>query len=173
MMTSENENNNTDGNTDYPTTTESASTAKTPSSSFSWMPRGRTLFVVVWLILLFIVSWGMSLGGLLGIKFWDPKYALKKIQEEPVEENLYNTTAFSENNASYYHTRKDAKPHRYQYFLPHVLGAFLWWNLYFFQLIPYVRHLYNKKLHRYLGRFLMVIALIQTVSGIGLACTSK
>ena len=61
-MTSENENNNTHGNTDYPATTESVTTAKTPSSSFSWMPRGRTLFVVISLILLFhllghVIGW--------------------------------------------------------------------------------------------------------------------
>jgi len=53
-----------------------------------------------------------------------------------------------------------------------VTGAIVWWNLYFLQLIPSVRRSYNKKLHRWLGRLLMVAALLQTISGVGLACTS-
>ena len=53
-----------------------------------------------------------------------------------------------------------------------VIGAVLWWNLYFLQLIPKIRHWKQKSFHRVLGRFLLVVLLVQTISGVGLAATS-
>ena len=63
------------------------------------------------------------------------------------------------------------RPPRHMWFLPHVFGAVFWWNLYFVQLIPSIRRKYPA-VHRWLGRLLLLAALAQTVSGVGLACTS-
>jgi len=71
----------------------------------------------------------------------------------------------SEIAESYYSSR------RYHFMLPHVIGAILWWNLYFIQLIPSIRRK-HKTFHRYMGRFLMVVAFVQMVSGVGMAFTS-
>jgi hypothetical protein len=122
----------------------------------------RDKFAVAWLVLLYIISWGLSLARLFGIHFWDQKYALQKIQE-PAEGM---DQGFQELGQTYYSTL------RFPWFLPHVIGAVLWWNLYFLQLIPKVRHWKKKSFHRFLGRFLMVVVLIQTISGVGLAATS-
>ena len=63
--------------------------------------------------------------------------------------------------ASYYTTR-------YVFFFPHIIGAIVWWNFYYFQLIPSIRRKY-RKFNRILGRILLVCAVCQTVSGVGLA----
>lgn len=118
---------------------------------------GRTKFVVGWLALLYYFSWAFSLSHLFGIHFWDRKYALDYSEEHAV--GLYNSTAFGKINESYY------SHIRYHFFLPHVLGAIFWWNLYFLQLIPQVRHAFHHKIHRILGRCLMVCAFLQTASG--------
>jgi hypothetical protein len=124
----------------------------------------RDKCAVAGLVLLYIISWGLSLGRLFGIHFWDKRYALEKIQE-PADDGF--DQGFQEIGESYYSN------HRYPWFLPHVIGAVLWWNLYFLQLIPKVRHWKKKTFHRFLGRFLMVVLLIQTISGCGLAATSN
>ena len=124
----------------------------------------RTRLVVAVLALLYVISWLMSLGSLFGIHFWDRKYATQKILEEPLD--FHNSTAPAELGASYYTS------HRYVWFLPHVLGAVVWWNFYFLQLVPQVRRAKQYKIHRILGRCLMVTALLQVVSGVGLAVTS-
>lgn len=138
---------------------------------------GRTKFVVVWLVLLYVVSWTFSLSRLFGMHFWDVNYVRETyfpITEEDgdtveltPDASMYNSTAMEEIGYSYY------VPDRYFYFLPHVLGAVFWWNFYFLQLIPKVRHSFNKKLHRILGRCLMLAALLQTVTGCGLALTTE
>jgi len=122
----------------------------------------RDRFVVIWFSLLFLISWAFSLARLFQIQFWDKKYALSKM-EAPSESSL--SEGFREVVKSYY------SANRHVWFLPHVLGAILWWNLYFFQLIPKIRHNY-KKFHRVLGRFLMVVLVVQNVTGFGLAATS-
>ena len=127
---------------------------------------GRTNFVVAWMAILYLCSWLFSLSGLFGIHFWDREYALEYNAEHYVSINLYNSTAFGKINAAYF------SPSRYCYLLPHVLGAIFWWNLYFLQLIPQVRYAFDKKLHRILGRCLMICAFAQTASGVGLALTS-
>lgn len=128
--------------------------------------KARTRFVVACMAFLFVISWSMSLGRLLGIHFWDEKYALDRMhQQNNNDEQLHNATAMNDVVASYY------SPRRHLYFVPHVFGALFWWNLYWIQLVPSIRHAY-KKLHRILGRCLMVVAVVQTASGVALACTS-
>ena len=129
--------------------------------------KGRDKFVVGWLVILYYCGWMFSLKRLFGIHFWDPKYALEDNTQHYVSTDLYNTTAFGEINETYFSSR------RYHYFVPHIVGAIFWWNLYIFQLIPRIRHAFNKKIHRILGRCLMVCALLQTSSGVGLAFTSS
>jgi hypothetical protein len=115
--------------------------------------------------ILFAVAWFMALGRLIGTKFWDDKYNLERIHEKPTDALFYNSTAFGEVNLSYY-------TYRHVFFSPHVIAAILWWNLYFLQLFPSIRKRFLA-FHRYLGRVLMVVALAQVASGLGLACTSK
>lgn len=122
--------------------------------------------MVAWMAILYYCSWAFSLSRLFGYHFWDPKYALEYNQEHYVAHDLYNSTAFGDINATYF------SPRRYHFLLPHVLGAVFWWNLYFLQLVPRIRHAYGKKLHRVLGRFLMVCVFSQTASGVGLALTT-
>lgn len=128
---------------------------------------GRTRFVVAWLVLLYFVAWAMSLGRLFHVHFWNPSYALHQMQADGENYgSLFNSTALGTVGSTYYSKR------RYLYFLPHVVGAFVWWNTYFLQLLPRVRRMFHKKLHRILGRILMVAALLQTTTGMGLALTS-
>ncbi|CAB9514036.1 expressed unknown protein [Seminavis robusta] len=124
----------------------------------------HTTFVVCLLTFLFWESWSRSLLSLFGVHFWDRQHVLEIIHSNPV--GLYNSTAFAEIAETQY------SPRRYIYLLPHIIGAIIWWNLYFLQLIPKVRHAFNKRLHRWLGRLLMVTACMQTSSGVGLALTS-
>ena len=126
---------------------------------------GRTKFVIAWMAILYFCSWTFSLGRLFGVHFWDQKHALEYNREHYVMTELYNSTAFGQINGTYFSLR-------YCYFLPHVLGAIFWWNLYFLQLIPQVRHAFDKKLHRILGRCLLVCAFLQTGTGVNLALTS-
>jgi len=126
---------------------------------------GRTIFVVLWLAFLYIVAWAFSLGNLFGIHFWDRKYALDQIRKAPPDSDLYGSTAFSELGLGYY-------TYRYFVFFPHVIGAIIWWNMYFIQLVPWVRRRY-RGFHRWLGRILMVTALIQAITGVSLASMSK
>jgi uncharacterized membrane protein len=150
------------------TMTTTMTKAKPKSSSWD----NRTRFVVSGLVFLFFVSWMMALGRLIGTKFWNPTLNLKNAEtllsmsKEQVSKELPNLPwfipVFIKNiGISYYTTR-------YVVFFPHVVGSIVWWNLYFFQLIPSIRRKY-KKFHRVLGRVLMICALAQTISGIGLA----
>ncbi|KAL3913329.1 MAG: hypothetical protein SGILL_006535, partial [Bacillariaceae sp.] len=92
-------------------------------------------------------------------------YALNSIQNDQ-DVQLFNSTTLQTVGSSYYSER------RYIYFLPHVVGAVVWWNTYFLQLVPRVRRMFGKRLHRYLGRVLMVAAILQTTTGMGMAYTS-
>uniref|UniRef100_A0A7R9Z3Q9 Uncharacterized protein n=2 Tax=Pseudictyota dubia TaxID=2749911 RepID=A0A7R9Z3Q9_9STRA len=119
----------------------------------------RTAFFVFALAVLFLCAWLFSLRNLLEVHFWDPVYALDRMHEDP-------QGAMASVGASYYTKR------RYFAFLPHVIAAILWWNLYFLQLVKPIRRKYPV-FHRYLGRFLMCVAICQTVTGSALACTSR
>lgn len=112
--------------------------------------------VVTILVILQIVVYSITLSHLLGMHFWDKNYALKYVQSIPTAPNY-----MSETYTSYLSTR-------YMFFLPHVIGAFIWWNLYFLQIIPSIRQKY-KALHQWLGRLLLLTAILQTWSGVGLA----
>jgi len=132
----------------------------------------RNKFAVAGLALMYLISWTMSLSHLFGVHFWDREANLERYENEGGEMEVVdgvvgNSTGLAEIGHSYFTAR------RYMYFLPHVLGAILWWNLYFLQLIPSIRHAYEKKLHRILGRLLMVTALAQTLSGVCLAYTAR
>ena len=149
------------------------------SSLSSW--DNRTRFVIAGLVFLFLVSWTMALGRLIGDKFWNPSKNIKEIETillSAVSMNVTEeTTTISEElvpdlpwfipiflkdiGLSYYTTR-------YMVFFPHVIGSIVWWNLYFLQLIPSIRRKY-KKFHRVLGRLLLLCSIAQTTSGIGLA----
>ena len=124
----------------------------------------RDRVVVAFCVLLYVVIWIMSLGRLFADHFYDASYALHAM--EKAQSNFHNTTALAEVGSSYY------SPTRYVYFLPHVVGAVVWWNFYFLQLMPRIRRAYNYKVHRILGRCLFVAALLQIVTGLGMAITS-
>ena len=149
------------------------------SSLSSW--DNRTRFVIAGLVFLFLVSWTMALGRLIGDKFWNPSKNVKEIETILLSVSTMNvteeTTTISEElvpdlpwfipiflkdiGLSYYTTR-------YMVFFPHVIGSIIWWNLYYIQLIPSIRRKY-KKFHRVLGRLLLLCSIAQTTSGIGLA----
>lgn len=126
----------------------------------------RTIFVVVLLIVLQLCAWFFSLLNLFISRFWDRRYALDFLESATPSELFYESTTLTDISKSYY------APSRYVWLVLHVVGAVVWWNLYFFQLIPRVRHSFNKALHRWLGRVLLVAAFLQTITGIGMAVTS-
>lgn len=124
---------------------------------------GRTKFVVYGQGFLFLVVWMVSLGHLVFGRFWNRKFNQQAIQtiiesDETPEGFVQWVKYFPQ---TYYFKR-------YVVFFPHVVGAILWWNLYFLQLIPSIRRK-HKRFHRILGRVLMVSAMAQTISGVGLA----
>eukprot|EP00536_Pseudo-nitzschia_multiseries_P013260 jgi/Psemu1/309759/fgenesh1_kg.554_\ len=130
---------------------------------------GRTRLVVYGQVFLFLVAWGMALGRLIGSKFWDRQYNIDQNEALLADENIPKMVKHSINGITktyYTYTR------RFIWFFPHVAGSVIWWNLYFLQLVPSIRQKY-KKFHRVLGRVLMVCALAQTISGVGLASTSS
>eukprot|EP00531_Pseudo-nitzschia_arenysensis_P004763 CAMPEP_0116121194 /NCGR_PEP_ID=MMETSP0329-20121206/3569_1 /TAXON_ID=697910 /ORGANISM="Pseudo-nitzschia arenysensis, Strain B593" /LENGTH=266 /DNA_ID=CAMNT_0003614995 /DNA_START=689 /DNA_END=1489 /DNA_ORIENTATION=- len=140
---------------------------KRTQNSKSW--DNRTRFVVYGQGFLFIVAWTVALGRLVGEKFWNAELnseklnALLLVESKEVPEGVvYFIKYFF---LSYYNKR-------FVFFLPHVLGAIVWWGLYYLQLIPSIRQKY-KKFHRILGRILMVSAISQTISGVGLAYMGK
>jgi len=124
----------------------------------------RDRIVIFWMALLFVVSWSFSLGRLINTKFWDPYYVLSSFNATDTDPTFFGSSTFSEINETYY-------TYRYLYLFPHVVGAIIWWNLYFIQLFPQIRKRY-RPFHRYLGRFLMVAALSQIITGFGLGCTA-
>jgi len=122
----------------------------------------RDKVVVVYFSFLYVVIWAFSLSRLFRAHFWDTRYALSQMQAPSEGMNA----GFQKVGQSYYSKL------RYLWYLPHVVGAIFWWNLYFLQLIPKVRHYQNKRFHRYLGRFLLVVLILQNVTGFFLATTS-
>lgn len=137
----------------------------TKNNTTAW--DSRTRFVVYGQGFLFIVAWTIALGRLIGDKFWNPKLNNEKMEAMMESETtpqgiVYMAKYFF---STYYKTR-------YIFFLPHVLGAIVWWGFYYVQLIPSIRRKY-KKFHRILGRVLMVSAISQTISGVGLAYMGK
>lgn len=137
---------------------------KGPKSN-SW--DNRTRFVVYGQAFLLIVAWTVALGRLISQRFWNAKLNDEKTQalienEATPKGVVYLAKYFFE---SYYNKR-------FVMFFPHVVGAIVWWNLYYFQLIPSIRQKY-RRFHRILGRVLMVSAICQTISGAGLAYMGK
>jgi len=108
-----------------------------------------------------------ALGRLIGGKFWNAK--LNNERMEALIDNKATPAGFvymiKYFFVSYYNKR-------FVMFFPHVVGAIVWWGFYYLQLIPSIRRKY-RKFHRVLGRVLMVSAICQTVSGIGLAYMGK
>jgi hypothetical protein len=124
----------------------------------------RTRIAVTLLVILQLCAWLFSLAGNIGIHFWDRRYALECVRNIPPLP-FHNSTAFRAVQESYF-------TWRYVWLFPHVIGAVLWWNLYFLQLIPSIRQRHHGAIHRWLGRFLLVAASLQVASGAALACTS-
>jgi len=130
----------------------------------------RTRFVVYGQAFLFVLVWAMALNRLIEGKFWNAEHSVKTFEailssdeqddneNQPPKQMIHFIKAAG---MSYYTTR-------YVWFFPHIVGSLIWWNFYFLQLIPSIRRKY-KKFHRVLGRILMVCAVAQTVSGVGLA----
>jgi len=123
----------------------------------------RTRIVVYGQAFLLLLVWLMTLGRLIGENFWNATHNEERLNaivanEETSKEIVHMIKTFF---LSYFKKR-------FLLFFPHILGAILWWNLYFLQLIPAIRQKY-RRFHRILGRVLMVCALAQTVSGAGLA----
>lgn len=126
---------------------------------------GRDKFVISTLILLHICVWTTSILRNFGIHYWNKEHALQVVSADANDGVVGDSTFFLKVSESYL-------TKRYAYFLPHVTCAIIWWNLYFLQLIPKVRHAFQKALHRRLGRVLMVSVFVQIVTGTGLALTS-
>uniref|UniRef100_A0A7R9VVL9 Uncharacterized protein n=1 Tax=Pseudictyota dubia TaxID=2749911 RepID=A0A7R9VVL9_9STRA len=123
----------------------------------------RTRVAVYGQAFLLLVAWSMALGRLICERFWNAKRNEEELKALIADEETPKVMVhFIKTNALSYFTT------RFVVFFPHVVGAILWWNLYFLQLIPSVRQKY-RRFHRILGRVLMVCALAQTISGVGLA----
>jgi len=131
------------------------------SSSKAW--DNRTRFVVYGQVFLFLLAWSVAMSRLIAGRFWDAKHNEENLEAVIANEDSPKALVhvIKEFFLSYYTTR-------FVVFCPHVVGAILWWNLYFLQLIPSIRQKY-RRFHRILGRVLMVCAIFQTVSGVGLA----
>lgn len=131
------------------------------SSSKAW--DNRTRFVVYGQVFLFLLAWSVALSRLIAGRFWDAKHNEENLEAVIANEDSPKALVhlIKEFFLSYYTTR-------FVVFCPHVVGAILWWNLYFLQLIPSIRQKY-RRFHRILGRVLMVCAIFQAVSGVGLA----
>lgn len=127
----------------------------------------QTRFVVCGMAFLLLVAWSMSLGRLVGERFWNAKLNEEKLVAMLADEETPKLMVnFIKHNLLSYFTK------RFCVFFPHVVGAIIWWNLYFLQLIPSIRQK-HRRFHRVLGRVLMVSALAQTISGAGLAYMGK
>lgn len=127
--------------------------------------KGHDIFAVTTLIILYICIWPSILRNI-GIHYWNKEHALQVVYETANDGIVDNSNFFIQVTKSYV-------TKRYIYFLPHVTSAILWWNLYFLQLIPKIRHAFKKALHRRLGRLLFVSVFIQIITGVGLAFTSN
>lgn len=124
---------------------------------------GRTKVAVYGQGFLFLVAWMVALSRLISGRFWNAKLNTENletlIESDKTPEGIVQ---FVKNFFLSYYNK------RFVVFFPHVVGAILWWNLYFLQLIPSIRKK-HKRFHRILGRVLMVSAIAQTVSGVGMA----
>ncbi|GFH53156.1 hypothetical protein CTEN210_09632 [Chaetoceros tenuissimus] len=126
---------------------------------------GRDKFAVTTLVILHICIWATSILSNFGIHYWNKEHALQVLYEKANDGVVGNSTFFLKVSESYF-------TKRYAYYLPHVTSAIIWWNFYFLQLIPKLRHAFKKAFHRRLGRVLMVSVFVQIVTGAGLALTS-
>lgn len=120
-----------------------------------------TRFVIALQVLMFLSAWAFSLVNIFDLQVWKPVYALKRLQQQEPDEIFYHSQNLRDTYESYLTVR-------YAVFLPHVLCAVLWWNLYFVQLLPSVRRRY-KAFHRWLGRLLLLVVMMQVVSGLGMS----
>jgi len=138
---------------------------KQATSSEPW--DNRTKFVVYGQAFLLLLAWSMALGRLIANKFWNASENEEKIRAIIEDEETPKYMVHMMKNFILTYFTK-----RFFFFFPHIVGAILWWNLYFLQLIPSIRQKY-RRFHRVLGRLLMVCALAQTISGAGLAYMGK
>lgn len=132
-----------------------------PSKDDSWDTRTRV--AVYGQVFLFIVAWGAALGRNITSKYWNAERNTEELEaiidDEETPKFLSSflkdvvLTSFNQ---------------RFLVYFPHVTGAIIWWNLYYFQLIPSIRRK-HRKFHRILGRILMVAAIFQSISGAALA----
>lgn len=123
----------------------------------------RTRFVVFGQAFLFVVAWTIALSRLIGGKYWNANHNVEQLKAVVSNEKTPKNTVHFIDNFTMSCYKK-----RHIWFLPHVSGSIIWWNGYFLQLIPSIRRRY-KQFHRVLGRVLMVCALAQSISGVGLA----
>jgi len=138
---------------------------KQATSSEPW--DSRTKIVVYGQAFLLLLVWVMTLGRLIAERFWDAAENEKKIEAIIADKDTPKDIVHMMKNFFLTYFTK-----RFFFFFPHIVGAILWWTLYFLQLIPAIRQKY-RKFHRVLGRLLMVCALAQTISGAGLAWMGK
>lgn len=96
------------------------------------------------------------------LQVWNRTFALATIKASGPGAETYHSQEFLEKTYISYLTK------RYVFFFPHVIGAFVWWNLFFLQLLPSLREKY-KKFHRWMGRILLLAVLSQVLSGVALA----
>lgn len=127
----------------------------------------RTRFVVYGQGFLFIVAWAAALGPRLTSQFWNAEHNKEELEDIITNEDTptYIVSFLRNVVLSYFNER-------FFVFFPHVAGAIIWLNLYYLQLIPSIRRKY-RKFHRILGRVLMIAALCQSLSGVGLAYMGK
>jgi len=121
----------------------------------------RDIIAVTTLSILTLSTWG-SMFHIASLKVWNRTYALAMIKSSFPDPVTYNSQQLLEETYMSYLTR------RYVFYLPHAIGAFVWWNLFFLQLIPSLRRKY-KTLHRWMGRLLLLAVLSQVLSGVALA----
>jgi len=124
----------------------------------------RTRFVVYGQAFLFlVVAWAGVLGRLIGQRFWNAERNTKELEIMIADEDTpaYHVSFLRNVVLSYFNER-------FVVYFPHIVGAIIWWNLYYFQLIPSIRRKY-RKFHRILGRVLMIAAICQSISGAALA----
>lgn len=121
----------------------------------------RDIIAVATLSILTLCTW-VPMFQIASLKVWNRTFALAMIKEFLPDPVTYNSEQFLEETYMSYLTE------RYVFYLPHAIGAFVWWNLFFLQLIPSLRRKY-RALHRWMGRVLLLAVLSQVLSGVCLA----
>lgn len=135
------------------------------SKDDSW--DNRTRVAVYGKAFLFIVAWGAALGRLISGRYWNAERNSEELEAViDDEETPKFLSSFLKDVALTSYNE------RFLVYFPHVTGAIVWWNLYYFQLIPSIRRK-HRKFHRILGRILMVAAIFQSISGAALAHMGK